>query len=228
MVLGEMVPKNIAIAGPERTALILGPPMYAIAFILRPVLWLLNEMSNVVLRLMKVQPTDEVQSTVSEEDVPDYLEESHDEGTLEDNEHQLMSGALTMNRGHVEEVMIGTDRIVALAAGTTVAEAEQACAEHGHSRFPVRDGERWIGYVHLKDLLDPALDRHAPIPSQEIRDLVHVNQGATLLEALRPMQSSGAHLAMVTGPDEELVGWVMLEDVMETMIGTVSDDDRPA
>lgn len=228
MVLGEMVPKNLAMAGPDRMALLLGPPMYLISLVFRPVLWLLNSMANGILRLMKVQPTEEVSSTVSLEEVPGYLEESHDRGLLEDNEHRLMAGALTMNSGRVEQVTIPVDQIIALAETDTVAIAEQTCVRHGHSRFPVRGASGWVGYVHLKDLLDPASDPQRRLPPAAIRELVRVPRGATLLDALRPMQRSGAHLAMVTDPATgEIDGWVMLEDVMETMIGTVSEDAAP-
>lgn len=225
MVLGEMVPKNLAIAGPERVALLLGPPMYLICLAFRPVLWLLNAIANGVLRLLKVQPTEEVSATVSVEDVPGYLEESHERGLLEDTEHQLMAGALTMNSGRVGQVTIPVEQIIALDDTDTVAEAEETCVRFGHSRFPVRGPEGWVGYVHLKDLLDPTLDPDRTLPPSAIRELVRVPSDATLLEALRPMQRSGAHLAMVTDPATgEMAGWVMLEDVMETMIGTVSED----
>lgn len=224
MVLGEMVPKNIAIAGPLRSALLLGPPMYAIAFVLKPLLWLMNGIANLVLRMMRITPTREVASTITTDDLPSYLEESAEVGLLEANEHQLISGALTLTEATVAEVMVPVAELVSFGADPTVREAEQAAVEHGFSRFPVRDDDgNWLGYLHLKDVLD-LIDQPADarVPIDRIRRMVEVVTITPLPEALRRMQRSGVHLALVRDPEDQVVGVAMLEDVMETMVGVVS------
>ncbi|MDO5500625.1 MAG: hemolysin family protein [Propionibacteriaceae bacterium] len=223
MTLGEMVPKNIAIAGPARSALLLGPPMYAIATILKPLLWLMNGLANIVLRIAKITPTREVASTITTEDVPSYLAESAEVGLLDENEHQLLSGALMMTSATVADVEVPVTKLISLGPEPTVREAEQAAVSHGFSRFPVRDDNgSWAGYLHLKDVLD-LIDTHpeAPIPRERIRELGEVRSDTPLPEALSQMQASGVHLALATGSTGEVTGVAMLEDVMETMIGAV-------
>lgn len=222
MTLGEMVPKNLAIADPARSALLLGPPMYVFAWILKPILWLLNALANIVLRLIRVTPTRGVASTITTEDVPNYLEESAEVGLLEEHEHQLLTGALTLTSATVEDVIVPVDRLITLRPEPTVREAEEAAVAHGFSRFPVRtaDGD-WAGYLHLKDILD-LIDTHpeAAVPADRIRRMPAVACDTPLPVALTAMQRSGVHLALVTEQDE-VVGVVMLEDVMETMVGAV-------
>ncbi|WP_432559482.1 hemolysin family protein [Granulicoccus sp. GXG6511] len=223
MTLGEMVPKNIAIAVPARSALIMGPPMYAIAWILKPLLWIMNGLANIVLRIMRIKPTRGVASTITTEDVPSYLEESAEVGLLDEHEHQLLTGALTLTSARVSDVLVPVDQLVWLGAAPTVAEAEQAAVTHGFSRFPVRgDDGSWRGYLHLKDVLDLVEGNpDAAVPADRIRDMAEVRSDTPLPDALATMQRSGVHLAIVTGPDGQVAGVAMLEDVMETMIGAV-------
>lgn len=223
MTLGEMVPKNLAIAGPTRSALLLGPPMYGVAWILKPILWALNGLANLVLRMMRITPTREVASTITTEDVPSYLEESAEVGLLEEHEHQLLTGALTLTSARVSDVLVPVEDLVWLKSPPTVGEAEAAAVTHGFSRFPVRrDDGSWLGYLHLKDILD-LIDGPSDntVPSDRIRDMAEVRSDTPLPEALATMQGSGVHLAVATGPDGDVVGVAMLEDVMETMIGEV-------
>ena len=94
VVLGEMVPKNIALAGPDRSALALAPPMAAVVRVLKPVIWLLNKSANGVLRLVGVTPSDEVTSAFTRDEVAGLVEESQREGMLDDDETRLLTGAL--------------------------------------------------------------------------------------------------------------------------------------
>lgn len=223
MTLGEMVPKNIAIAGPARSALLLGPPMYAIAWILRPLLWLMNGMANVVLRIMRITPTREVASTITTDDVPSYLAESAEVGLLDEHEHQLISGALTLTSATVADVLVPSAQLVSLGPDPTVRAAEEAAVAHGFSRFPVRgeDGS-WLGYLHLKDVLDLIdSDLDGPVPADRIRRMAAVRSDTPLPQALTEMQRSGVHLALVRDARDQIIGVVMLEDVMETMVGAV-------
>ena len=106
VVLGEMVPKNIALAGPERAALVLGPPMWAIVTVLRPVVVLLNAIANAMLRLLRVEPRDEVSSTYTREEVAALVEESRGEGLLEEDEYDRLAGALGFTEKTVATVLM--------------------------------------------------------------------------------------------------------------------------
>lgn len=229
MVLGEMVPKNIAIAGPERSALALGPPLAAIARALKPLIITLNAIANGLLRLMGAEPKDEVASAFTADEVAGMLTESHEEGLLDKDEHQLLTGALTFDERAVESVVIPADRLVVLPASASAQAVQAATVRTGHSRFPlgtVTTGPL-VGYVHIKDaLLDDGPDT-APLPPASIRPLARLDASAPLREALATMQALGAHLAQVTD-GTRLVGVVALEDVLEELVGEVRDAAQAA
>lgn len=228
MVVGEMVPKNMAIADPDRAALLLGPPMYAIAWILRPLLWLMNALANLTLRVVRVTPSDEVSSTVTVDQALEYLNESHESGLLEDNEMRLMSGAIALGDETANDVMVPQDGLRTLPVDATVTDAERACVTYGFSRFPVTDGDDYIGYVHVKDLLgvpDDQMDR--PIGRDDLHALVSVESDRSLQDVLAAMKRAKAHMAFVT-EGGAVLGVVMLEDIVERMIGQVSDRTQRA
>jgi len=224
MVLGEMVPKNIAIAGPERSALLFGPPLYGIVVVLKPVIHLLNWAANVVLRALRVEPKDEVASAFTHDEVAAFIAESRQEGLLEESEHALMHGALRIGVEPVRAVTVPLDRLEVLPADATPQDAEAACVRTGFSRFPVAGpGGTLAGYVHLKDLLMvPDDDAARPIPRRRVRPLARIQADTPLDDALTAMQARGTHVALVLDGDD-VVGAAMLEDVVERVIGEVVD-----
>ncbi|RMB57771.1 hemolysin family protein [Tessaracoccus antarcticus] len=224
MVLGEMVPKNIAIAGPERTALVLAPVLYGIVLVLRPLIVFLNWVANLFLRLVKVSPKDEVASAFTTEEVAAFIAESRQEGLLEDNEHQLLSGSVTMSSERVDSVMLPLSDLVTVPREATAAQVEQEFVRTGYSRFPVSTSDgHLVGYVHLKDFLRLTTEQaHQPLNRLVIRPLATIPREATLEVALKTMQAGGTHFAVVTDSDVP-VGAAMLEDVVERLIGEVSD-----
>ncbi len=233
MVLGEMVPKNVAIAGPGRAALLLTPPLYAISRAVRPVIAITNGMANLTLRLARVQPQDEVSSSFDADQVAGMVDQSRREGLLDDTEHDLLAGALTLPEERVAGVVIPIEDVVSAPAGASVTDLEQLCISTGFSRFPLAGPDRrFTGYVHVKDLLDVPLDQVAdPVPQHEIRKLVTLACDRSLREALATMQASGAHLAMVMDGDPDdrgsrPVGMAALEDVLERLVGEVVDSGQ--
>ena len=143
VVLGEMVPKNIALAGPDRAALILGPPLRAMVRATRPLITGLNGVANGVLWLLRVTPQDEVDDAVTHEEVGHLLAESRDEGLVDEDEHRLTSEALAFAEGTAGDVAIPLDSVVLIDARATPADVEELCARTGHSRFPRRDAEEF-------------------------------------------------------------------------------------
>lgn len=228
VVLGEMVPKNIALAGPDRSALALGPPIVAVVKVLHPVIWALNKTANGVLRLIGVTPTDEVTSAFTRDEVAGLVEESQREGLLDADETRLLSGALTFEERDASAVLLPMDTVVTLPITVTPAEVEETSGRTGFSRFPVtREGEM-IGYLHLKDALEvKEKHRNRPIAESWIRALPTVRLTDQLREVLEVMQSSGAHLARVVVRGAQgrgkTLGLVALEDVLEELIGEVRD-----
>lgn len=227
VVFGEMVPKNIALAGPERMAMVLAPVLVGIVTVLRPLLWVLNGIANVILRLLRVEPKDEVTSVFTRDEVAALVEESRHGGLLEANDERLLLGALTFEQRSVTGIVIPLDRVTTLPAGVTPAQAETVAAG-GFSRFPIFDvfGEL-AGYVHIKDLIEIDEDaRDTPIDPSLIRALPTIDRDMPLRRALTLMQNSGAHLGLVLDERGRVEGIVTLEDMLEELVGQIRDDSR--
>ena len=246
--LGEMVPKNIAIAGPERTALALAPALAGVATAIGPIIRTLNRFANAVVRLTGREPKDEVASAFTREEVADLVAESRREGLLDDEEHQRITSALDFDTTDVSTVMVPDAEVMSVEPGVTAAEIERICARTGFSRFPILEPDgRFSGYLHIRDVIDiPADRRDEPVPPGKIRRLPTVAPDTDLRTALDSMRRLGAHLAEVAvpvaaatgepaaltvvepvpGPVASVRGVVMLEDVIEALIGEIRDATR--
>jgi CBS domain containing-hemolysin-like protein len=223
VVLGEMVPKNLALVGPDRAALFLGPFMLAVVAVLKPFVLLLNGAANLIVRAFRIEPKGEVASTYSHDEVAGLVEESRREGLLDEDEYDLVSGALDFHEGTVDEVLLPRDSLVTIPPSATPVDVEQACAATGFSRFPVIDANGEIaGYLHIKDVLETDDEsRLEQIADKWLRPLATVITGSGLYEALRTMQARGSHMARVADETGAILGVIMLEDVLEELVGEI-------
>ncbi|KNB53880.1 hemolysin family protein [Streptomyces caatingaensis] len=219
MLFGEMVPKNIALAEPVRTALRLGPPLVRLSRTLRPVVFTVNRLANGLLRLLRVEPKDEVTAAFSDDQLARLVADSSAAGLLDERSTQRLRDALALGKRPVEDVVMPVGRVVAARIGVTPEGLERLSAESGFSRFPVVDGTgRILGYLHVKDALD-ASPRDLPFPTGAMRPIARVRADTPLDDVITAMSRTGAHLAAVVGADDRLAGLVTLEDVLRRLVG---------
>jgi CBS domain containing-hemolysin-like protein len=226
-VLGEMVPKNVAIADPDRTALWLALPMRGFTVAFRPVIRMLNVLVSLGLRLLRVETTNELESHATGDELAGMLAASREEGLLDEVEHRLMTGALGFPARTVQSVMVPRDDVVAVRAGTPVDAVELVAARNGHSRLPVygRDLDEILGYVHAKDLLAiPVSSRHRPLPRAIVRGMLTVPSDRSLMDLLLTMRRTRLHFAVVVDGAGRLAGIATLEDVLESLVGDIRDE----
>jgi len=230
VVLGEMVPKNVALAGPETAAVWLSPVLAAMIRVVRPVIWLLNGMANVTLRAVRVTPRSEVVSAFTRDEVADMIEESHRGGLLDDPDRDLLGGALAFDRATASDVALPFDEIHTLGRAPTPDDVEALAARTGVTRFPLRAGDTGaegtdlIGYVHLKDTLGiPAAQRSSPVPARCVRPLPRVSAGDPLSGAIETMRTAHAHMAAVTG-ESGPVGIITLDDIFASLVDPRADE----
>jgi CBS domain containing-hemolysin-like protein len=225
VVLGEMVPKNLALAGPERAAVLFGPPMVALVAFLKPVVNALNAVADAGVRLLRIEPRNEVSSTFTHEEVEALVDESHAEGLLEESEYARLSGALGFTSRTVSDVLLPMDVLETVTRDARTTEVEAICAETGYSRFPVVSGNGDLtGYLHIKDVLEPDPHGRAQvIDPRWIRPFADVHETDTLVQTLQTLQSEGAHMARVVDDDGRLLGVATLEDVIEELVGEIRD-----
>src|SRR4249919_2880055 len=225
VVLGEMIPKNIALAGPDRAALVLGTPIWAIVSVTRPVIIGINGLASGVLRLFGVSLMDEVSSTFTREEVAALVEESRGEGLLEDGEYDRLSGALGFTEKTVQTVLMRPETLQTVRRGSTGADVEALCAATGYSRFPVvgDDGEL-LGYLHIKDVLETdEARRERVIEDKWTRPFATVAADDLLHDTLEKLQRRGAHMARVVDASGATRGVATLEDVIEELVGEIRD-----
>ncbi|MEU3724853.1 hemolysin family protein [Streptomyces sp. NPDC031705] len=219
MLFGEMVPKNVALAEPVRTALALGPPLVALTRALKPVIFAINAFANALLRLLRVDVKDEVTATFSDDELARIVKDSSDAGLIDDRASERLHDALELGRRPVADVVLPVHRVVTARQGVTAAELEGLSARSGYSRFPVVDGrQRILGYLHVKDALD-VLERDEPFPLSTLRPIAQVRAETPLDDVLTAMRRSRTHLAAVLGRDGTMTGLVTMEDVLRELFG---------
>ncbi len=238
MVLGEMVPKNVALATPERAALVLVPPLVAFSRVAGPLLRVLNALANGTLRAFGVEPKDELTSAYTPDELAEIIAESRSEGLLGSDEHERLSGALALQQTCAADVMVTFDRLVTVPETITADELEALVVVTGYSRFPVRSstddpataevvegGLR--GFVHVKDILGmTAEQRRRPLPAALLRPMPRLRKDLPLEGVLAALQRNKSHLGQVVD-DRGAIGVLALEDVVEEFVGEVEDATNP-
>lgn len=227
VVLGEMVPKNISIAMPVGAVIVLATPLVIVARVFSPVIWVLNHVANLFLRLLGIEARDEVESEFTAEEIAAIVDESRREGLVED-EQGLLRGAIEFSEHSARDVMVPIEDVVTITYDATPAQIEEVVARTGFSRIGVRnDAGDLVGYIHLKDVLLPPdaddADYERPVHPGIVRAVVSVGDDDDVEDALRAMQYNGAHMARVDSPGARSIGVVFLEDVLEELVGEVRD-----
>ncbi|MGV9802240.1 hemolysin family protein [Mycobacterium sp. NPDC003449] len=229
VLLGEMVPKNIAIAGPESAAMLLIPSYLLYIRAARPFIAFYNWCANTSLRAFRVEPKDELESAVSTVELSEMIAESVSEGLLDPEEHGRLTRALQTRGRTVADVEMPLREIhavpvAAAGSGPTVGDVEKALTETGYSRFPVVDMfGTYIGYLHIKDVLPQVNDPEAVLDLAMVRPLPRVAATLPVPDALSRLRRSNSHLALVTSADGTVTAMVALEDLVEDLVGTVRD-----
>ncbi|WP_328917173.1 MULTISPECIES: hemolysin family protein [unclassified Streptomyces] len=229
LVIGEMVPKNLAMAAPERTALRLSPALVGFARVFRPVIAVLGASARVILRAFRVEPKDEVDSVFTSAELTVLVEDARRAGLLDPDEQERLEDALELGTRPVTDVLLTPGELVTLAPSATPREIEELTVRTGYSRFPVAAPARgpdaapgYLGYLHVKDVLD-AEDVDRPVPQRLWRPMTTLRADLPLDDALTSMRRTASHLAAVVDAGGKVLGLVALEDVLEMLVGEVRD-----
>lgn len=223
LLLGEMVPKSVALARPEQTAMLLAPLVSGFVVLCRPVLWLLSGLARLGARAVGVEPADELLTHHTAAELEVMVDESSDEGLLDPEEAVLLRRALSFVDRPVSEVMVPAGEVTSVPEGATPAEVEAVVKSSGHTRVPVGDG--LTGFVHAKDLLRLGGGaRNEPLPVGVVRPTLRVSPDDTLGDVLRWMRVLRRHVGVVAEPGDGTLGLVTLEDVLESIVGDIVDE----
>ncbi|HYP24745.1 MAG TPA: hemolysin family protein [Actinomycetota bacterium] len=227
MVIGEMAPKNVAIAEPEKSALWLALPLRIYANVFRPVIRGLNMIANVGTRLFGVEPQEERTEVHTAGELRAMIADSAREGMVDAFEHRLLSGAIGFGTRDAASIMVPRTEMVAVPATITPSELEGFVLATGHSRFPVYAGDldNVVGFVHAKDLLKmPVGGREQPLERKWIRQMLVVPESLRLHPLLVDMRRERHQFALVVDEHGGTAGIVTLEDLLEELVGEIRDE----
>jgi len=226
IVFGELVPKTLALANPERFALLLAGPVDVLGRVLRPIVWALEKVTNGVNRLLGVSDVD--QNQISTEELKLLVERGGEQGILEAEEEQMIHAVIELGDRRVHEVMVPRIAIVALSSTATLAEAIDRVVEEGHSRIPVYEEtiDEIVGILYAKDLL-PFLKNGAdarPNLRSLLRTPVFVPESMSIDDLLHELQRRKVHIAIVLDEYGGTAGLVTIEDLLEEIVGEIQDE----
>ena len=227
MVLGELVPKNFALAVPVTTAKLVLPFQVAFTTVFRPAVTLLNNSANSVLRRMGIEPQEELSGARSAEELSSLVRRSASAGMLEHDTASLLDRTLRLTKLNAADVMTPRPRLEVVEAGASAAEVIELAKQTGLSRFPVvaDDIDDVIGVVHVKQAVAVPRERRADVPAQALAaEPLRVPETMRLDVLLSALREQGFQLAVVVDEYGGTAGVATLEDLVEELIGDVADE----
>jgi len=227
MIIGELVPKNFALAIPRQTAKLVLPFQVAFTTVFRPAITVLNGSANGVLRAMGIEPKEELSGARTAEELSSLVRRSASAGVLEKDTASLLDRTLTFARLSTADIMTPRPSVHAVAAGDSVEDVIQLARRTGHSRFPVYDDsmDDITGIVHLKQAVSVPRDRRADVPAAAIaEEPLRVPEAVHLDALLSELRGRGYQMAVVVDEYGGTAGVVTLEDLVEEIVGEVLDE----
>ncbi|ACG72062.1 protein of unknown function DUF21 [Anaeromyxobacter sp. K] len=222
LVLGELVPKSLALRAPERYALLVGRPLLGLSHLVRPVVWLLTASSNLLLRPFGDRTTF-AEARLSAEELEQLVDEAGRAGALDAPTAEIASRALAFRDLTAGDVMVPRSRVKALPADADQEDLKRLLLEEGRARMPVYDGtlDDVIGYVMAKDLAAMAWERELIVLADLVRPVHFVPEGAKAVHVLRDMQRRRSQIAVVVDEHGGMAGILTLEDLVEELVGDI-------
>lgn len=229
IILGELVPKSLALRYAERYALAIGPMLWTTAWVVRPVVRLLTASSNVLLRPFGDRTTF-TESRFSPEELQELVEQAAKTGALDEETSEIASRALDFGALTAGEIMLPRNRIEGIPRAATPEQVKQLLLETGHSRMPIYDGtlDNVVGYVTAKDVLALGWEPGLIVLDDVIRPPLFLPETMRSTQVLEEMRKRRTAIAFVVDEHGGLSGLLTLRDLIEEVLGTLStDEDQP-
>jgi putative hemolysin len=222
LILGELAPKRIALQRVEPVALLAAPTLDRISVLARPLVWLLSVSTDLVVRILGGNPKAN-RTVMTEEELRDLVASNQ---VLSPDERQIVGEVFDAGKRQIREVLLPRTEVEFVADDLPISEAAELAVSVPHSRLPVYQGsyDNVIGFVHVRDLLDPARANRPLTVGQVSRHVKFLPISKTVLSALSEMRRERAHLAIVVDEYGGTAGIVTLEDLVEELIGDIRDE----
>jgi len=228
VVVGELIPKGIALGHPETTALTVSSPVRAFFFVFKPLIWVLQKSSDNALRLLGLEPPGDERGVHSEAELKMLLSRSTQEGEIEQQEQEMLYKVFDFADKEVSAVMVPRPEVVALSVDLPPEECLAAVIDSPYTRYPVyRESlDTVLGILHVRDLFSALVDRG--IANVEVADLVRpahfVPETKDLAAMLTEFRRTNQHMAIVADEYGAMEGIVTLEDLLEEIVGEIEDE----
>jgi putative hemolysin len=222
LIFGELVPKRMALQSTEAIALAAATPVTVIVKFFRPLIWLLSHTSDLILRMLGIDPQAS-REAISEEELVDLVT-GHKALTHE--EREIVEEVFNASDRQLHEVMVPRTEVYFLEASLTLTDAVAFALEQGHSRYPVTRGssDEVIGFIHVRDLLEAQNSGERKSVMELVRPILFMPGTKGVLPTLSEMRSSRQQIAIVLDEYGGTDGIVTLEDLVETLIGDIHDE----
>lgn len=223
MLFAELFPKNYTIAAPMKSALWLATPSIIFLKIFGPLVHFFEYSSNAILRLFKIEPLEDVDSSATSGDLESIMDNSRESGDLDDDTYMVLDRLLHFPHDDVDHAMVPRSRTDVVDPETTVAEVRELMSAN-HTRYPVIDDDHNpVGIVHLFDVLTWEGDQQAPV-TEVMKESVVVPELMSLPTLVEELQKADEKMACVIDEYGGFVGIVTLEDLAEEILGDITDE----
>lgn len=228
VVLGELMPKTLAIQYAEKMTLLLAPPLYWFGKIASPFIKVLNGSAQLLLKLFGVKPAGH-DSVFSEEELKLIVTQSYEGGEINETELEYLENIFAFDERKLSEIMIARKDVVILEKHQTLEEMLAIIDEHEYTRYPIKDNTRMektiIGFINTKEMLtDIAAGRTNPIETF-IHNIPRYKETMSIKEVFLKMQQTRTHMALVTDVSGTTIGLVTMEDILSEIVGEIEDED---
>ncbi len=226
VVLGELVPKSMAIQDTERYTLIIAVPLYTFNKICTPIIWCFDHVSLWILKLMGVQAADESDEAHSEEEIKLIIDASQKGGVIDDTESEIIQNAISFSEIFAHEIMIPRQEMKCIYQNSSFNEVMEFVKQNKHTRFPLCAGDKdqILGMIHIRDLLECKNTQHKDILSKIVRKILFVPENKSISEILHEMMKKRIHLAIVVDEYGGTAGLLSMEDILEELVGEIRDE----
>ena len=225
IVFGELAPKSIAIRKSEETTLAVSLPMRVFFILFRPVIWVLNGLSNFLLRLVGIEPAEEHEAHTAEE-LRLLVKQSQKTGAIKEDNYQIIQNAFDFSEVTAQQVMAPRKNIFALEVDTPKNEILQELIENGYSRIPVYedDIDNVLGIVYAKDIFQANIQHEEWKLRDLLRPVTYVYGSTRLNRVLKEFQTKHVHLGIVIDEYGGTEGMISMEDILEELVGEIQDE----
>jgi len=226
VVLGELVPKSMAIQDTERYAMFVAVPLYSFDKVCRPIIWCFDHVSIWILKLMGIQQADENEDAHSEEEIKLIIDASQKGGVIDDTESEIIQNAICFSEIFAHEIMIPRQDMVCIYQNSSFNEVMELVKQNKHTRFPLCAGDKdqILGMIHIRDLLECKNSQHKDILNRICRKILFVPENKSISEILHEMMRKRIHLAIVVDEYGGTAGLLSMEDILEELVGEIQDE----